>query len=207
MPKLLAARPPLDAAEERQVRRLARSYHAPADWVLHARLIARSWDGLRTRQIAEELDCHPQTVRERCHAFNERGLDGLGMKPGSGRKPRLTEAERSAVIALAASPPPGRLVTYSDGTLAPAGSAGGDVSEWSLDALAAAAQAQGIQIGRSQVRRILRQEGVGWRRTHSWGQTTRKGAKDFAPKGRRSSPATPTRPQARRPSVSTNWAP
>jgi hypothetical protein len=40
MPKLLAARPPLDAAEEAQVRRLARSLHAPADWVLHARMIA-----------------------------------------------------------------------------------------------------------------------------------------------------------------------
>ena len=198
MPKLLAARPPLDAAEEAQVRRLARSLHAPADWVLHARMIARSWDGLRTRVIAEELDCHPQTVRERFQAFNERGLDGLGMKPGSGRRPRLTEAERSAVIALVGNPPPGRLVTYSDGTLAPADSQGGDVSEWSLDALAAAAQAQGIRIGRSQIRRILRKEGVRWRRTHSWSESK---AKDFAPKGRRSSPATRTRPTARRPSA------
>jgi transposase len=204
MPKLLAARPPRDVAEEAQVRRLARSLHAPTDWVLHARMIARSWDGLRTRVIAEELDCHPQTVRERFHAFNERGLDGLGMKPGSGRKPRLTEAERSAVIALVASPPPGRLVRYPDGTLEPADSPGGDVAEWSLDALAAAAQAQGIQIGRSQVRRILRREGVRWRRTHSWGQSK---AKDFAPKGPRSSPVTPTRPRARPPSVSTNSAP
>jgi transposase len=203
MPKLLAARSPLDTAEERQVRQLARSQHAPADWVLHAQMVARSWDGARTRAIAEELDCHPQTVRERFQAFNERGLDGLGMKPGSGRKPRLTEAERSAVIALVAGPPPGRLVTYGDGTLAPAGSQGGDVSEWSLDALAAAAQAQGIQIGRSQVRRILRKEGVRWRRTHSWGQSS---AKDFAPKGPRSSPATPPRQKARRPSASTNSA-
>jgi transposase len=201
MPKLLAVRPPLDAEEERQVRRLARSHHAPADWVLHARMVVRSWDGLRTRVIAEELDCHPQTVRERFQAFTERGLDGLGMKPGSGRKPRLTEAERSAVIALVGNPPPGRLITYSDGTLAPADSTGGDVSDWSLDALAAAAQAQGIQIGRSQVRRILRKEGVRWRRTHSWAESK---AKDFAPKGRRSSPATRTRPTARRPSAWTS---
>ena len=207
LPKLLAARPPLDAEEERQVRRLARSHHAPADWVVHARMIARRWDGLRTRVIAQELDCHPQTVRERWHAFNERGLDGLGMKPGSGRKPRLTAAERSAVIALVASPPPGRLVTYSDGTLAPAGSQGGDVSDWSLDALAAAAQAQGMVIGRSQVRRILRTEGVRWRRTHSWAQSSAKGAKDFAPNGRRSSPAPPTRPTVRRPAAWTSSAP
>jgi transposase len=199
MPKLLAARPPLDAEEDRQVRRLARSHHAPADWVRHARMIARSWDGLRTRVSAEELDCHAQTVRERCHACNERGLDGLGMQPGSGRTPRLTEAERSAVIALVASSPSGRLVTYADATLAPAGTAGGDVSEWSLDALAAAAHAQGIQIGRSQIRRILRREGVRWRRTHSWGQSK---AKDVAPQGQRSSPALPTRPKARRPAAS-----
>jgi transposase len=207
MPKLLAARPPLDAVEERQVRRLARSHHAPADWVVHARMIARRWDGLRTRVVAEELDCHPQTVRERFHAFNARGVDGLGRKPGSGRKPRLTEAERRAVIALVAGPPPGRLVTYSHGTLAPAGSQDGDVSDWSLDALAAAAHAQGMVIGRSQVRRILRKEGVRWRRTHSWAQRTAKGAKDFAPKGRRSSPAPPTRPPGRRPAASTNSAP
>ena len=198
MPKHLAARLPLDASEEAQVRRLARSHHAPADWVLHARMIARSWDGLRTMAIAAELDCHAQTVRDRFHAFNERGLDGLGMQPGSGRKPRLTEAERSAVIALVGNPPPGRLVTYPDGTLAPADSEGGDVSEWSLDALAAAAQEHGIQIGRSQVRRIRRKEGVRWRRTHSWAESK---AKDFAPKGPRSSPAPRTRPTARRPAA------
>jgi transposase len=166
-------------------------------------MIARSWDGLRTRAIAEELDCHPQTVRERFSAFNERGLDGLGMKPGSGRRPRLTEAERSAVIALVASPPPGRLVRHPDGTREPADSPGGDVAEWSLDALAAAAQAKGIPIGRSQVRRIVRKEGVRWRRTHPWAQST---AKDFATKERRSSPATPTPPTARRPSASMSAA-
>ena len=124
MPKLLAARPPTDGSEEHQVRRLARSAHAPADWVVHAKMIVASWDGLRTNAIAAALGCHPQTVRERFSAFNERGLDGLGMKPGSGRKPRLSEAERSAVIALVASPPPGRLITYPDGTLAPAGITG-----------------------------------------------------------------------------------
>jgi hypothetical protein len=73
-------------------------------------MIARSWDGLRPRVMAEELACHPQTVRERFCACNERGLDGLGMKPGSGRQPRLSAAERSAVMALVASPPPSRLV-------------------------------------------------------------------------------------------------
>jgi hypothetical protein len=107
MPKHLTARPPLDTNEERQVRKLAHSAHAPADWIVHAKLVARSWDGLRTRHIAAELHCHPQTVRERLHAFNDRGLDGLGMKPGSGRQPRLTNLERSTILALVKRPPPG----------------------------------------------------------------------------------------------------
>ena len=52
MPKLLCARQPLDAREKRQVRKLATSPHAPADWIFHAQLIVRSWDGQRTSAIA-----------------------------------------------------------------------------------------------------------------------------------------------------------
>src|SRR5258706_9910303 len=105
MPKHLNARPALDETEARQVRKLAHSAHAPADWIFHAKLVVRSWDVQRTRQIAEELGCNPQTVRERLHAFNERGVDGLGMQPGSGRKPRLTQLDRSMILALVQLPP------------------------------------------------------------------------------------------------------
>jgi transposase len=202
MPKLLHARPPQDAAEEHQIRKLAGSRHAPGDWIGRAQMIVRSWDGLRTRQIAAELRVHPATGREKLTRFNAQGLEGLGDRPGGGRKPRLTEAERRAIIALVATPPPGRLVTRSDGTLAPAQPEGGDASEWSLDGRAAAAQTQGIQVGRRQIRRILLREGVRWRRPHSWGTRT---AQDFAPQGRRSSPAPPPRRRARRPLPSMNW--
>lgn len=78
MPTLLSARPPQDLAEERAVRKLATSRHAPGDWIARARMITRSWDGARTSQIAAELYCHPQTVRERIKRFNAEGLDGLG---------------------------------------------------------------------------------------------------------------------------------
>lgn len=70
MPKLLRANMPRDSSEERQIRRLAQSRHAPGDWILRARMIVRSWDGLRTTAIAYELGCHPQTVRERIARFN-----------------------------------------------------------------------------------------------------------------------------------------
>src|SRR6266496_2082162 len=77
MPKLLRA-PPKDLGEERQVRKLAGSRHAPGDWIQRARMIARSWDGARTTQIAAELGCHPQTVRERIWRLPPRAWAGWG---------------------------------------------------------------------------------------------------------------------------------
>jgi transposase len=202
MPKQLTARLPLDTREERQVRKLAHRAHAPADWIVHAQMVARSWDGLPTGLIAEELGCHPQTVREHLHAFNERGLDGLGMQPGSGRKPRLTEQERSTILALVKLPPPGKPTYERTGELAAPDPQA--EPEWTLDMLTTAAQQRGIQVARSQVRRIFRRAGVRWRTTRLWASSTDP---DFAPKGRRSSRSTPSRPRVRRSSVSMNWVP
>ena len=111
MPKQVKARTPQDEREARAVRKLARSHHAPADWIWHARMVVESWAGKTPDQIAAQVHCHPQTVRVHVARFNQRGIDGLGVQPGSGRKPRLTEAERSVIVALPSQPPPGRLVT------------------------------------------------------------------------------------------------
>jgi transposase len=203
MPKHLTARPPLDAIEERQVRKLTQSVHAPADWIFHAKIVAHSWDGLRTRQIAEVLGCNPQTIRERVQAFNERGVEGLGMKPGSGRKPRLSERERSTILELAQLPPPGKPTYELTGELTvPHAEA---ELEWTLDALTTVAQQQGIQVARSQVRRIFLREGVRWRHTRWWASSKDP---DFVPKERET--RRPLHPAARggqRSSVSTTSAP
>ena len=190
MPKLLQARSPLDVKEERQVRKLAGSRHAPGDWIRRARMVARSWDGLRTSAIAAELGCHQETVRERLTHFNAEGLDGLGDRPGAGRKPRLTEAERSTLVALARSTPTGRPIRWPDGTLTPVDERPEAPAEWTLDSLVAAAAERGVVIKRSQVRRILLREKVRWRRTRSWTTSTDPA---FAPKGPGSSASTRTR--------------
>ena len=166
MPKLLFARWPTDDPEERQVRKLAASRHAPGAWMRQARMIARSWDGLRPTAIAAEGGCHPQTGRERIARFHVEGLGGLGDRPGPGRKPRLTEAERGAIIALTRSAPPGKLLRQPDGTLAARDE--GHPAPWTVDSLTAATHAHGIAVARSQVRRILLREGVPWRKTDSW---------------------------------------
>src|SRR5262249_45211112 len=199
MPKLLRARPPLDVMEERQVRKLAGSRHAPGDWIRRAQMIARSWDGLRTAALARELQCHPQTVRERIARFNGEGLDGLGDRPGPGRKPRLTEAERSVIVELVATAPPGRLLTPADGSLVAADPE--REAHWTLDALTTAARERGIAVGRSQVRRILVREGARWRPPRPWATSTDP---EFSPKGRSSSPSTPTRRRRARSAAPTN---
>jgi transposase len=201
MPKLLHARPPKDPAEERTVRRLARSRHAPGDWIQRARMIARSWDGLRTTQIAVELGCHPQTVRERLARFAAEGVDGLADRPGGGRPPRLTEHERSQLVALARSTPPGRLRRKADGTLAAAQERA--PAHWTLDGLTAAAHRLGIRVQRSQVRRVLLREGVRWRPPRSWAHSTDP---EFAANRPGSSRSPPTRPRVRRPSAPTSSA-
>jgi transposase len=182
----LFARPPADPAEERRIRRLAQARHAPASWLQRARIITLSWDGAQVGQIAAQLGCHPRTVYRWLHRFNAGGLDNLGDLPRSGRPRRLGELERGRVIALVSSDPPGRLRRPPAGSLVAADAQ--QPAQWTLDALAAAAQAEGIAVSRSQVRRILQAEGVRWRTVRSWSAS---GDPDFAPKGRRSSPSTP----------------
>lgn len=187
----LHARPARDPDEERKIRKLAGARHAPADWIMRARMITLSWAGKRVTAIAAELGCHPKTVRERLHRFNAEGIDGFADRPGPGRPRRLTEDDRSAIVALAHGDPPGRPAAHTTGeTAAEAGP-----PEWTLDTLTAAAQAQGIEVHRSQVRRILLAEKVRWRHPRSWA-TSRD--PDFAPKGPRSSRSTPTRRRAPR---------
>jgi transposase len=185
----LSARPPADPAEEHTLRKLASARHAPASLIQRARIITASWDGATVAELADRLGCHPKTVYKWLHRFNAaHGIDGLADLPRPGLPRRIGEHERGRIIALARSQPPGRLHQGGEGLLAPAQPEA--PAHWTLDTLTEAAQAEGIRVGRSQVRRILLAERVRWRRTRSWATSTDP---EFAPKGRRSSPATPAR--------------
>src|SRR3954447_17787755 len=201
MPKLLFARLPLDAVEERKIRKLAGARHAPADWIGRAQIIAMSWDGARVPAIAAALGCRPKAVRHRLVRFAADGLDGLGDRPGAGRKPRISQDQRSQLIALVANPPPGRGVRDEAGELRPADATGPAV--WTLNALTAAARTAGIDIAPSQVRRILLADGVRWRRPRSWAASADP---EFGPKEPGSSTTTPTRRRRPRSSPPTSSA-
>src|SRR3954451_3816736 len=229
MPKLLFARPPLDAVEERKIRKLAGARHAPADWIRRAQMIALSGAGLRVPAIAAALGCSQKAVRYRLARFAADGLDGLGDRPGVGRKPRIGQAHGSQLIALVGRPPPGRGVRDSAGELVAADPGGpvalvgspppgrgvrdsagelvaadpGGPAVWTLDALTAAARAAGIDIARSQVPRSLLAEGGRWRRPRAWAASA---APEFGPKERGSWSTTSTRRRTPRSSPPTSSA-
>lgn len=186
MRRRVQARPATDAAEEGIVGKLATSRHGPADVIRRARMVVKSWEGKNTQTIADELGCHPKTVRVRVARFNALGIEGLQDAPGRGRKARLTEQERSTIVGLIGQVPPGQLVRERDGELYVADEEG--EAHWSLDALVRAAQERGIRVGRSQIRRLFLHEGIPWRGTHSWAESSDP---DFVPKERRSSRSTP----------------
>jgi len=189
MPALLHARPPTDPAEERALRKLAAARHAPASLIQRARIVTASWDGASVAELAERLGCHPKTVYKWLHRFNQaHSIDGLADLPRPGLPRRITEHERGWIIQLARTEPPGRLHQGGEGLAAPTDPEA--PAQWTLDALDQAARAEGIRVGRSQIRRILISERVRWRRTRSWTTSTDP---EFAPKERRSSPSTPPR--------------
>jgi Helix-turn-helix domain len=183
----LFARPPTDPAEERRIRRLAAARHAPASWLQRARIVTLSWDGAQVGQIAAELGCHPRTVYRWLHRFNQGGIDSLGDLPRAGRPRRLGAGARTGhrpgwQRPARSAPPPARRQ--------PGGRRCAAAGPVDPGCPGRGRQAEGIAVSRSQVRRILQAEGVRWRTVRSWSGS---GDPDFAPKGRRSSPATPPR--------------
>ncbi|WP_319663348.1 helix-turn-helix domain-containing protein, partial [Streptomyces ipomoeae] len=192
---VLRAWPGRDVDEQAVVHRLASAGKAPKALLERCRMVELSWDRWLVPQIANELRCSQKTVRRRLHRFNRSGLQGLEDLGGQGRKRRITEAERSRIIALVKQTPSGRLEVQPSNDVRAPDEAG--PAEWTLNALAAAAQELGIQAGRSQVRRILSAEGVRRRRTRSKDP-------DVEGKGHGSSSSTPARPAARRWSAPTS---
>ena len=194
MPKLVRARPPLDDSESRKIRRLAGAWHAPADWSGRAGIVTLSWDGLAVAAIAAEIGCHHKHGA-RLAAPVQRGRSRLGSvrRRGAGRKRWITEAQRSAIIALAGSLPPGRFDRDAAGELSADDEPG--PAQPTLDTLAQAARDAGSQVRRSQVRRILLAKKVCWRRTRSPATSTDPTVR---PKGPASWSSIPLRRRARR---------
>ncbi|GGN30569.1 hypothetical protein GCM10011578_067800 [Streptomyces fuscichromogenes] len=67
--------------------------------------------------IAVELGCSQRTVWWWLHRFNRSGLQGLEDLGGQGREWRITEEDRSQIISVVKTVPPGRMRWEPDGEL------------------------------------------------------------------------------------------
>lgn len=113
----------------------------------------------RTPRRSSAFVASPAAGPARLHPAGAHGRGALGgaARPGYGRRIRLPPRRPSGRGSPASTP-----TASPDGDLAPPGEAA--QAHWKLDTLAAA----GSAIKRSQVRRVLRAEGVRWRRPRSY---------------------------------------
>ena len=124
----------------------------------HVQVVLASAAGRRPREIARDLRCAAQTVRNGIHAFNAEGMGAL--EAGSSRPrsaaPVLGGAEREGLRAILHQPP---------------SAFGRARSTWTLDLLARVAHRQGLSptvLSGETVRQALPRLGVGWRRAKRW---------------------------------------
>lgn len=108
-----------------------------------ARVVLLSAEGRRIPEIARLLSAHPANLRKWIRRFNERGCQGLVTVRSGGAKPRITEAHKARIVALARLDPR---------------DLGLDGERWTLHKLARAASELGIvdRISHEYVRQILR---------------------------------------------------
>ena len=79
----------LTAAERAELERRAQTPTLPFRDVQRARLILYAAEGLRDKEIAVRVDCHPEVVSKWRRRFCEQGIEGLKDRPRSGRPRRF----------------------------------------------------------------------------------------------------------------------
>jgi transposase len=131
----------LTAAERRALKKRVRGSKTPwRDW-LRAQIVLAAARGRSNARIARDLCISEDTARKWRGRFADRGLEGLGDLPRSGRPRRISEADRAAVVALACQLP---------------AATGVPLARWTGPELAAELAAQGLVSEPMSVTSLLR---------------------------------------------------
>jgi len=101
--------------------------------------------GKRNDEVSRELGVRPNTVRLWRQRFAARGIAGLHDQPRPGKKPKYGEELRMRILRQLELPAPAGLAGWDGGMLASA-----------------------LGISDAAVWRVLRKEGIQWRRHRSW---------------------------------------
>jgi len=140
----------LSVEERVTLERLARARTAPHREAVRARLVLMAAEGAPNKEIGSRLAMSAPSVRLWRDRFAKERLAGLKDRPGRGRRPIYTEADRARVITtVCAQPPPDR------------------ANHWTIRSLAAH-----TGMARSVVHGILRQERLQPHRVKTWVTST-----------------------------------
>lgn len=121
-----------------------------------AEVIAFSGQGMKASEIAEQLDLHPEYVRELIRRFNEDGFEALKPKRRTGRAPALSQEEKSLLIEVATAPPQ---------------AFGRPFNQWSLRKLhqfLVEDKKLISSVSFGTIRNVLKKRGVSYQRTRTW---------------------------------------
>lgn len=148
---------PLTPEEEQALRAGLRSSHSFT--VRRCQILLASHHGHHARQIADQLSCGDQTVRNALHAFHRRGLAAL--QPQSKAPQRMPQA----VFDAARRERLRDLLHHSPRRF------GHPTSVWTLPLAAQVAYTEGITprlVSGEAIRLALQQLHVGWKRAKHW---------------------------------------
>ena len=148
-----------------------------------AQVIAFSAQGMRARQMAEQLGMHEEYVRELIRRFNDDGFDALKPRKRTGRDRILTEEEESVLAEIATAPPQ---------------AFGRPFNQWSLSKLhqfLVVDKKLITPVSVGTIRNVLKRRGVTFQRTRTW---KRSNDPAYDAKKNASRRSTAKRPKARR---------
>ena len=144
----------LTEEEDRVIGKLVRSQTASVRLVQRAKIVQLASQGKTIPQITAELGCAPNAVRKWFKRFDQEGLAGLEDAPRSGAPSRYTAENKARVVAAALTPPRDLGLPYSS---------------WTFERLAAYVREQlGVQMKKTRIFEILRDEGLRWRKQENW---------------------------------------
>jgi transposase len=153
MPSYLRVRS-LTAEEQRVIAKLARSQTASARLVQRAKIVNLGGQSQTVPQIAHELGLDENTVRKWFQRFNDQGLAGLEDAPRSGAPSRYTAENKARVLEAALTSPQALGLPYGS---------------WTFERLALYVRDQlGLQLKKTRIFEILRDEGLRWRKQETW---------------------------------------
>lgn len=66
---------------------------------MHCQAILLSYRGYTVQALMQLFDCRKNTIYDWFNRYEQQGIEGLRIKPGRGRKPKLQDADRAVVEA------------------------------------------------------------------------------------------------------------